>query len=89
MYFSEFEIGAPFYCAGKAWRCTDKGQRVIVAICLEPVAVESLNAQGERGTKQDSDPSWFNGPPYAVAEAVFDEYDQPACSTTLMGDEAQ
>lgn len=26
------------------------------------------------------DPSWYNGPPYAVAEVVFDEYDQAGCS---------
>jgi hypothetical protein len=25
------------------------------------------------------DPSWYNGPPYAVAEVVFDENDFPAC----------
>ena len=24
--------------------------------------------------------SWYNGPPYAVAEEVFDEYDQAGCS---------
>jgi hypothetical protein len=22
---------------------------------------------------------WFNGPPYAVAESVFDEYDMESC----------
>ncbi len=26
------------------------------------------------------DPSWYNGPPYAVAEMVFDEYDTEGCS---------
>lgn len=26
------------------------------------------------------DPSWFNGPPYAVAESCLDEYDIEACS---------
>lgn len=25
------------------------------------------------------DPSWHNGPPYALAETVFDEYDFGAC----------
>ena len=25
------------------------------------------------------DPSWYNGPPYAVAEHIFDEYDFVAC----------
>ena len=27
-----------------------------------------------------TDESWYNGPPYAVAEFVFDEYDQAGCS---------
>ncbi len=27
-----------------------------------------------------TDESWYNGPPYAVAESVFDEYDQDGCS---------
>jgi hypothetical protein len=26
------------------------------------------------------DPNWYAGPPYAVAEWVFDEYDQSGCS---------
>lgn len=26
------------------------------------------------------DVSWYNGPPYAVAEVVFDEYDLEGCS---------
>ena len=26
------------------------------------------------------DSSWFNGPPYAVSESVFDEYDVVGCS---------
>lgn len=29
-----------------------------------------------------SDASWYNGPPYAVAEAVFDEYDMQGCWRT-------
>lgn len=27
-----------------------------------------------------TDESWYNGPPYAVAEMVFDEYDMAGCS---------
>jgi len=27
-----------------------------------------------------SDSSWYNGPPYAVSESVFDEYDMEGCS---------
>jgi hypothetical protein len=29
------------------------------------------------------DPSWLSGPPYALAEEVFDEDDMPACSQEL------
>ena len=28
------------------------------------------------------DESWYNGPPYAVAEEVFDEYDFEGCVKT-------
>ncbi|WP_293371432.1 hypothetical protein [Nevskia sp.] len=63
---SEFRIGTEFLCAGSRWRCTDIGTRIIAAIKLD----------------HDDDPSWYNGPPYAVAEVVFDETDLAACSLT-------
>jgi hypothetical protein len=55
------KIGDEFTIDGvdKRWRVTDVGTRTIVAICLD---------KGE-------DTSWYNGPPYAVAETVFDEDD--------------
>jgi hypothetical protein len=59
-----FKVGCEFRCGGKRWRCTDVGSRVITAVCLDD---------------HPGDPSWFNGPPYAVVESVFDEYDQPGC----------
>ena len=37
----------------------------------------------------DDDPSWLNGPPYAVEEAVFDENELLGCFSTeaeLFGD---
>ncbi len=55
----QFKVGETFWCSGKAWRCTDIGTRVVVAICLD----------------HDDDPTWYDGLPYAVAEVVFDEYD--------------
>ena len=64
MQHSEFRIGAVFRCGEKRWRCTDVGSRVIVAICLD----------------HDDDPSWYNGPPYAVDESVFVEDDLQGCS---------
>ena len=60
----QFSIGKVFWCGGKRWRCTDVGTRVIVAIALD----------------HNDDPSWYNGPPYAVAEFVFDEYAMDGCS---------
>jgi hypothetical protein len=55
---SEFKIGCEFLMpTGVRWRCTDVGTRTILAIELEP----------------GRDPSWLNGPPYAVAEVPFDE----------------
>lgn len=67
MKITDFRIGLEFMAsAGFLWRCTDVGQRTILAIMLDP----------------NKDPSWFNGPPYAVAEIPFDEYDFPACHLT-------
>ena len=58
MEHSDFHIGVQFECGEKLWRCTDVGSRVIVAVCL---------------SDHPNDPSWYNGPPFAVAEFVFDE----------------
>ncbi len=63
MRHEAFRIGLEFECGGRQWRCTDKGTRTVIAIALE----------------YPEDPSWYNGPPYAVAETVFDEYDLEAC----------
>jgi len=64
MKHSDFHIGMEFFAsAGFLWRCTDVGTRTITAIHIE----------------EDREASWYNGPPYAVAETVFDEYDLPSC----------
>jgi len=63
MQYTDFEIGLEFECGEKRWRCTDLGTRTVIAIALEYA----------------EDPSWYNGPPYAVAETVFDEYDLEGC----------
>lgn len=82
----EFRIGLEFFTATGRWRCTDVGSRVVVAISLEPhdVVLHRRQAQAGGATAQEtvrtSDPSWFNGPPYAVVETVFDEYDLLGCS---------
>ena len=55
----DFAIGLEFETYTGRWRCTDVGTRTIVAIKIS--AYDDL--------------TWFNGPPYAVAELVFDEDD--------------
>jgi hypothetical protein len=65
MAHGDFSIGCEFTCGGRHWRCTDIGTRVIVAVCLDD---------------HPDDPSWYNGPPYAVTEHIFDENDLGGCS---------
>ncbi|MCE3605714.1 hypothetical protein LXA47_19195 [Massilia sp. P8910] len=58
MKLAEFEIGTIFFtCTGQRWRCTDVGSRAIICIELKP----------------ELDECWFTGPPFSVAEVVFDE----------------
>lgn len=63
MEHSDFAIGKEFRTETGTWRCTDIGTRTIIAIKVS----------------DRDDPSWFNGPPYAVAELVFDEDDLEGC----------
>ena len=65
MSHADFFIGREFMTGSGTWRCTDVGTRVIVAIRIDD---------------HPDDPSWYNGPPYAVAEHNFDEYDQEGCT---------
>ncbi|QWP77214.1 hypothetical protein J5226_02070 [Lysobacter sp. K5869] len=60
MKHTDFAIGTEFEtCTGQRWRCTDVGQRSIVAIELRP----------------ELHPAWSWGPPYPVPEVTFDELD--------------
>jgi hypothetical protein len=63
MKHSDFKIGIEFLAATGRWRCTDVGARTIAAIRLD----------------LDHDPAWYNGPPYAVVEHVFDENGTEDC----------
>jgi hypothetical protein len=91
MKHSDFRIGLEFWCGKKRWRCTDVGARIITAISLEPHEVVELSAPSDSSktprTRRyvTTDPSWLSGPPYQVAEAVFDEYDIEGCSLTQEG----
>lgn len=85
MRHDEFRIGIEFWCGGRRWRCTDIGTRTVIAICLDPHEVVSVTrgvGAGDMTTTRmiTADDSWFAGPPYAVAEDVFDEYSIEGCS---------
>ena len=63
MRLEDFKIGYEFKTETGTWRCTDVGTRTIIAIKIS----------------DHEDASWFSGPPYAVAETVFDEDDREIC----------
>ena len=76
MELRNFTIGETFWTHAGAFRCTDIGTRVVAAVKLGPREIgRAEKVDGElRITKRiDDDPSWLNGPPYAVEELVFDE----------------
>lgn len=75
MQHSEFTIGGTFWCSGRQWRCTDIGTRTIAAIRIDRVDVGSNKPELLRtlNRAEAEAEGWFNGPPYAVLEYVFDE----------------
>lgn len=80
MKYEDFSIGLEFYTPGGKWRCTDIGTRVIIAIRIDQVTVIHSDGKGTITSETVSnDESWFNGPPYAVAENIFDEYSIAGC----------
>ena len=76
--------GVDFWCGGRRWRCTDVGTRTVVGICLEPHETVSVTRDVDAGGMTTrtimTDDSWLVGPPYAVAEEVFDEHASEGCS---------
>jgi len=82
MRHDEFSIGLEFMTDTGQWRCTDIGTRTIIAIKISEVQVTHQADDGQLTSEvARSDPSWFTGPPYAVAESVFDEDSIVACWT--------
>ncbi len=75
----DFELGKSFRCGGRLWRCTDVGTRVVVAIRLDEVCVSGSDGERTLDQHEAEAEGWFHGPPYAVAEAIFDEDDQEEC----------
>ena len=75
MRHEDFTIGETFWATSGSYRCTDVGTRTIVAVHLGPRAIvqqESVGGQHRATTVVVDDPSWLNGPPYAVVEAQDD-----------------
>jgi hypothetical protein len=64
-------IGSHFQMADREFRVTDIGTRTIVAVQITK--------------KEKADPSWLNGPPYAIAELVFDEDDFESIEPLVTG----
>jgi len=79
MKHSEFVIGENFICAGRVWRCTDTGTRVIVAIRADYSDITRHDGKQMRTESRELSKADFAGPPYGLAETVFDEYDIEAC----------
>jgi hypothetical protein len=76
MQHLEFKVGGIFRCDGRLWRCTDIGTRTIVAIRIDRVEVGGSPTLRRTLSRAEAEAEgWFNGPPYTVAESVFDEND--------------
>ena len=87
MVLTDFVIGETFWTQSGAFRCTDIGTRVVVAVKLGPREVsrgESVDGELRIAKRIDDDPSWLNGPPYAVEETVFDESELLTCFRSEM-----
>lgn len=82
MKHSDFTIGGAFRFGEREWRCTDIGSRTIIAIHIDCVRVGSDKPELRRTLDRAAAEAegWFNGPPYAIAEHVFDEHDIEGCS---------
>jgi len=78
----EFSIGMNFITGTGQWRCTDIGTRTIAAIKISAIEI-ATQVESETTVRTDTnpEPSWFTGPPYIVAEEVFDENDMEGCWT--------
>lgn len=86
MKHADFHIGMEFFTGGEKWCCTDIGTRVIVAISLEPRDTVSYSRDETGEWRKEHfishDPRDLLGPPYSVAEYVFDEYGLEECHPT-------
>jgi hypothetical protein len=76
-------IGTEFRCGERIYRCTDLGMRTVIAIRIDQVEVRNMSgpviSTKVLSRSEAQAQGWFNGPPYAVAEFVFDEDDLEEC----------
>jgi hypothetical protein len=74
---NDFEIGTYFTNGWALWLCTDVGSRIIAGIRVDRVETATLRDGVRTNGSVDArrDPSWLSGPPYKIAEMVFDEDD--------------
>ena len=83
MKLSDFSIGAEFFTGSGRWRCTDIRTRVIVAISLEPRNLTRAKFDDDGKLVEENfisnDPNDLNGPPFMIAEHVFDEHGMQGC----------
>jgi hypothetical protein len=76
-------IGDEFTLGDHTYRVTDVGTRTVIAIRIDQVTVIRDGVEEALDQAQAEAAGWFRGPPYAVAEGVFDEDDLDAieCSS--------
>lgn len=86
--FEDWKIGMEFWMSGKHYRVTDVGSRTLVAICIDlPREILVGGRDGPPRMEMTNDPSWFDGPPYAVVEHVIDEHDLQVCTLEKPSDD--
>jgi hypothetical protein len=91
MQHSDFKIGGHFYSGRsdgrlRKWRCTDVGTRVVVAIRVDSAVIHEYDFAAKKNAPRIVSEAeaerlgWFNGPPYAGVEYIFDEDDFEGCA---------
>lgn len=68
MNYEDFKIGERFWMGGDEWQCMDLATQHILAVKIMP----HIRA----------DPSWLNGPPFAVALSALDAQSWINCYRT-------
>lgn len=80
MKHGEFATGCHFHCSGHRWLCTDVGSRVIVAVRADTAEIAVTENGVTRREVREVTQQDLAGPPYSLAEHVFDEDDMQGCS---------